>query len=128
LLSTLLLLFATLATVLAAGGIYGSVLYQARQRTREMGLRLALGAGPGRILRLVVGGAALLTLLGVLLGLGGAWALRKTLESAAYGISGTHFPTLLGAAVLVGTVATAASYAAARRAMVTDLASVLRED
>jgi len=127
-LSALLILFSTLATLLAAGGIYGSVLYQVRQRNREMGLRLALGAARGQVMGMVVGRGAVLTLSGVILGTVGALALRKVLESSVFGISGTHLPTLVGAGLLVGSVAVAASYTAARRAMVSDLAGVLKDD
>ena len=77
---------------------------------------------------MVVGRGTLLTFLGVVLGTGGALALRRVLESVVYGISGTHLPTLVGEALLVGGVAVAASYTAARKALVSDLASVLRED
>jgi predicted permease len=128
LLSALLILFGTLATLLATGGVYGSVLYQVRQRNREMGLRLALGAARSRILGTVVGRGVLLTVFGMAIGTAVALVVQRALGSMVFGILEMRFLTLLGAALLVGSGTVVASYTAARKALVTDPASALRED
>jgi len=108
--------FAVLALVLAAVGIYGVIAFSVAQRTREIGVRMALGAQPGNILRLIVGQGLSLVLLGVGLGLAASYALARLLESFLFGISPRDPLTFGGVALLLGVVALLASFIPARRA------------
>jgi putative ABC transport system permease protein len=83
-------IFAFMATTLAAIGIYGVMAYSVTQRTREIGIRIALGASPGRVLGLVGGRAAFLIAVGMLLGLAGALALSRLIASQLWGIEPTE--------------------------------------
>jgi putative ABC transport system permease protein len=114
--STLLTVFAGLALVLAAIGIYGVMSYSVSQRTSEIGIRLALGAEAHDILVMVVGHAVRLAAAGLAIGVVLALALSRTLASLLYDTTGTD-PLTFGAVVVVlGTVAIAAGYFPARRA------------
>ena len=115
-LSTLLLVFSVLAVALAAGGIYGIMLYAVGQRSYEFGIRMALGADTGRIVRQVLAGGALLTVVGLALGLAGALALSRVLETLVFGITTQDLPTYGAVAALLGAVATGACYLPARKA------------
>jgi putative ABC transport system permease protein len=126
--SFLFLTFATLAILLAAGGIYGSMLYSVRQRRRELGIRAALGADRGRLIRMVLGQGALLTSIGIVIGLAGALAFTTTLESLIFGISTTDLPTFLIVVALLGAVAMVATFIPARRAVASDPVEVLRQE
>ncbi len=112
----LLSLFAALALVLGAVGIYGVVAYSVAQRTRELGLRLALGATRRQVVSLVVAHGLRLSLGGIALGLPGSLLLARLLSSTLYGVTPADVPTHLGIALLLGAVALAASYLPARRA------------
>lgn len=120
--------FAGLALLLAAAGIYASMLYSVRQRTRELGIRIALGAATRDISRMVVGDAARLALVGLALGGAGALALARGLGAFLFGIGPTD-PLAFAAAALVlaGTVVVAA-WVPARRASRSDPLTVLRGD
>jgi putative ABC transport system permease protein len=119
-------LFGVLALVLAAVGLYGVASYSVSQRRREIGIRVALGAQPGEILRLVVGQGTKLALLGLVIGTIGALALTRLVASLLYGI-GAHDPlTFVAVAGLLLLVAVAASYIPARRAMGVDPVVALR--
>jgi predicted permease len=121
--------FAGLALVLAAVGIFGVIAYNVAQRTREVGIRMALGAGKRDVLRLVVGQAAVLTAIGVGIGLLGAFPLTRLLQSAFEGIPMDDVPQLLaGVAVLVAGVSLLASYVPARRAMGVEPTRALRQE
>ena len=119
-------LFAALALVLASVGIYGVTAYSVAQRTREIGVRIALGAGRQDVLHLVVGQAARLALFGVLLGLLAAFALARLMTSMMYGVGSADPLTFVSVAFLLMFVALAACYLPARRAMRVDPIVALR--
>ena len=122
----LLAIFAAVALMLAAVGIYGVISYSVSQRTHEIGIRLALGAQRRDILRLVVGQGLGLTLLGVGLGLAAALALTRFLTTLLFGVSPTD-PVAFGViALLLTGVALLACYAPARRATQVDPMVALR--
>jgi predicted permease len=112
--------FGLLALVLAAVGIYGVTAYTARQRTHEIGVRMALGASKQDILRLVLGHGLRLVFIGVGLGLAASFALTRYLSSALLGVTSTDAITFSGVAVLLCAVALFACFIPARRAMRVD--------
>jgi putative ABC transport system permease protein len=119
-------IFAGLALVLAGVGIFGVIAYNVSQRTREVGIRMALGAGRSSVVRLVVGQSALLTGLGVGIGMLGAVPLPNLLGSMFNGLPADPKPILVIVPVLVALVALAASYVPARRAMRVDPMTAVR--
>jgi predicted permease len=122
----LLAIFAGIAVSLAAIGIYGVVSYSVAQRVHEMAIRLALGASPGGLLRLVIGKAMLMVLVGLALGGAAALALRRVLANLLYDTSPTDPVTLAAAGALLAAVALLACYIPARRAMRVDPMVALR--
>jgi ABC-type antimicrobial peptide transport system permease subunit len=124
----LLAAFAGLALLLAALGIYGVISYSVTQRTRELGIRIALGATQERVVRLIISQGMLLTVGGVAVGLVGAYWLVHLLAALLYGVSTTDKTTFAAvAAVLLG-VAWLASYLPARRASRVDPVIAMRTD
>jgi putative ABC transport system permease protein len=116
----LLGIFAAVAMILATVGIYGVISYTVSQRSREMGIRIALGASRRDILKLVVGQAMLMALVGVVVGLAGALALTRLMSGLLYGVSATDPSIFVSISLLLAAVALLASYLPARRAMKVD--------
>jgi len=107
-------------------GLYGLVSYSVSQRTRELGIRIALGAQQNDVMRLVLGEGARLTLIGVVLGLAAALGLTQLMRSLLFGVSAMDPATFVGVAVVLALVAIVACYIPARRAMTTDPSAALR--
>jgi len=119
-------IFAALALVLAAVGIYGVMSYSVNQRTNEMGIRVTLGAQPNDVFRIVVGEGLRLALIGVGVGLIGALAATRVLRTFLYGVSAIDPVTFAVTAALLTLVAVAACYFPARRATRVDPMVALR--
>jgi len=123
---TLLGTFAGSAALLAAVGLYGVISYSVAQRTKEIGIRRALGAPRSDILSLMVGQVVSLALAGVLLGIGGAFALTRLLSDLLFQVSATDPATFVGISILFVLVGVSASYMPARRAANIDPMAALR--
>lgn len=122
----LLSLFAGLALVLASLGIYGVMSNTVAQRTHEIGVRMALGAGQSSVLRLVLGNGMRLTMLGIVLGTAGAFALTRLMKSFLFHVTPTDPATFVEVALFLFLVALLASYIPARRATRVDPVIALR--
>ena len=122
----LLGVFAGLALALALVGIYGVISYTVTQGTREIGIRMALGAQSRDVLRLIVGQGLVLILIGVAVGIGGALALTRLMESLLFGISATDSLTFVSIALLLSVVGVVACCVPARRATKVDPMIALR--
>ena len=118
--------FAAVAVTLAAVGIYGVMSYSVSRRNREIGIRIALGARAGDVVRLVVGQGMVLVGLGLALGILGALALSGAISGLLYGVRSTDPGTFGLVAILLGGVAGAACYVPARRAAKVDPVEALR--
>jgi putative ABC transport system permease protein len=126
--SILLSLFAALALVLAVAGVYGVFSYVVTQQTREIGVRMALGARPGQMMRLILSRGAALAAAGAAIGLAGAWFLMTLLEQQLYGIQPRDPATFAVAAIVLVAVAVCACAIPARRAMRVDPLTALRSE
>ena len=124
--ASLLGLFAAVALLLAVVGIYGVMSYWVAQRTHEIGVRVALGAQPRQVLRLVLARAAWLTLAGLTLGLVGAFVLARSLSGLLFGVRPIDPLTLLTASAALAGIALVASWQPARRAAAVDPIVALR--
>jgi putative ABC transport system permease protein len=128
LLSALTAVFAGLAGLLAAVGVYGMMAYNVRQQRREYGIRLALGAAQGAMGRLVVTRGLVLSVAGIALGALGAWAVSGVLSSMLHDVKPTDPTVFAGIATLTIAIAVIASYLPARAASRVDPLVVLRDD
>ena len=126
--ATLVGIFAACALLLAAVGVYGVMAYTVAQRRREIGVRLALGADPAGIRRLVIGRGARLALIGLGGGLVAALALGRVIERLLFGVTPFDVPTLVAVPVVLGVMTLVASWVPARRAMRLDPVSAIREE
>ena len=124
----LLVIFGALALVLAAIGIYGIMSYSVAQREREVGIRMALGAEARQVRWLMSKHGLKLALFGLGLGMIGALAVTRSLQSLLFGVGGTEPATLLAVSGILMGVALLAAYIPARRATLIDPAVVLREE
>ncbi|HVA58256.1 MAG: ADOP family duplicated permease [Gemmatimonadaceae bacterium] len=126
--TTLMIVFAALALVLAAVGLYGLIAYAVSQRTHEIGVRVALGAGAGDVVRMVLGDGVRLAVAGLILGLGAALAAARLLTTLLYGVSPTDPLVLVTIPIVLVATSLLASYLAARRAACVDPVIALRAE
>lgn len=126
--TALLATLATVAIILAAAGIYSTMAYAVSRRTRELGIRMALGAPPFRVLGLVLRQGTTVTALGAVLGIGGAFGLSRILSGFLFGITVTDPVTFVAAVALLGTVSIVACIGPARKATDIDPVQTLRSE
>jgi putative ABC transport system permease protein len=126
--ATLVGIFAVAALLLAVLGVYGVTAFSVAQRQREIGVRLALGAEPTRIMSMVLTEGSKLAALGVLVGFAAALALGRTFSALLFGVSRFDIPTFVGVAVLLGLMTLVAALIPARRAMRVDPIRTIRSE
>jgi ABC-type antimicrobial peptide transport system permease subunit len=124
----LILLFGVVALFLSAVGLYGVVAYTVSLRTREIGLRMAIGAMPSDVMKMILGGGMKLAALGVVLGAAAAFALSGLVEKMLFGVEASDPASYAGTALLLMVVAALACYIPARRAMRVDPMVTLQQD
>jgi putative ABC transport system permease protein len=124
--TTLFATFAATAIALAAVGIFSTMTYSVTRRSKELGIRMALGAAPGRVFTVVLRQAAVVTMLGAVLGIAGAIGVTRILTGFLFGVTATDPVTFVTAAGLLGGVAMLACIAPARRATTVDPVQSLR--
>jgi predicted permease len=120
--------FSTLSLLLVAVGVYSVMAYAISQRTREIGIRMALGAQTGAVLWMVIGQGLKLVMVGILIGVIGAFALRRTVAGLLYGVTATDPLTFGGVVLLLACVTLLACWLPARKAAKTDPMVALREE
>jgi putative ABC transport system permease protein len=123
----LLGLFAAIALGLAAVGLYGVVAYGVSLRTQEIGIRMAIGAGRGDVMRMIITGGMRVALVGVVVGIGGALALSRLMRTMLFEVTAVDPASYVATALMLLAVAALACYIPARRAMRLDPLSALRE-
>lgn len=126
--TTLFGMFGGLGLLLAGIGIYGVMSYTVQQRSREMGIRMALGAQPGSVLRLVLGRGLRLAIAGIAIGVVGALAATRLMRSLLFGVAPADRVTFVAVPVVLALIALAAAYIPGRRATRLDVVDVLRSD
>jgi putative ABC transport system permease protein len=126
--ATLIAIFAGVALVLSAVGLYGVIAYAVSQRTHELGVRVALGATGDRISRMVIGEGLTLTAIGAVIGIGGSLLAGKLVTTLLFGVSALDPATIGGVIALLGLVAAMASWLPARRAARVDPLTAMRGD
>ncbi|HKY06567.1 MAG TPA: FtsX-like permease family protein, partial [Blastocatellia bacterium] len=126
--SILVGIFATLALALAAIGIYGVISYSVSQRANEIGIRMALGARPSDVFRLVIGEGLALAVAGIAIGIAASLALTQFMSSQLFGVTATDPATYLSVSGLLALIALAACYTPARRATRVDPMVALRHE
>jgi len=124
----LLVVFATVALALAVVGLYGVLAYSVSERTQEIGVRLALGAQVGSVLKLVIGQGMKLVVIGVVIGLAGSFALTRLMARLLFGVGPTDPLTFISVAALLMLVALLACWIPARRATKVDPMAILRHE
>jgi predicted permease len=125
---SLMAVFAVLALIIAAVGLYGVMAYSVAQRTQEIGIRMALGAQSGDVVHLVVGQALRLTLIGTGIGFAAAYALTRGMATILFGVSATDPPTYLGVVLILALSSVLAAWVPAYRATRVDPMRALRCD
>jgi ABC-type antimicrobial peptide transport system permease subunit len=120
--------FAVMALVLGVVGLYGVVAYSVSQRTREIGVRMALGAQRGAVYKMVMRQAGWLTAMGVGIGLAASIGTSMAMRSLLFGVKAWDVPTLAGVAVVLGAAAMIASFVPARRAASVNPTDALRAE
>jgi len=121
-------LFGLIALILASIGVYGVLSYSVSQRTQEIGVRMALGAGRPDVLRLVVGQGLKLAGAGIVIGIAGAALVTPAIKTILYNVTPTDPLSFVGVAVFLMAVSATASYLPARRAMAVDPIVAIRND
>jgi putative ABC transport system permease protein len=120
--------FAVIAIVLAAAGVYGTMSYLVTRRTREIGIRMAMGARQADVLRMVLGETTALALFAIAAGLGAAWTVTRYIRSMLYGVDELDPTTFVLTSVLLAAIVLIASLGPVRRAMRVDPMTALREE
>jgi ABC-type antimicrobial peptide transport system permease subunit len=120
--------FAAVALALAAVGIYGIVAFSVARRTQEIGIRMALGAQRGDVLRLVLGEGTRMAAMGVVIGIVASLAITRLISNLLFGISATDPLTFVGVAILLSVVSLAATYIPAQRTMRVNPVTALRNE
>ncbi len=120
--------FSAIALLMAAISIYGLIQYSVATRTQEIGVRIAVGAQAGQILRMMIGEGLKLSLIGLAIGLVGTLGLGRIGSSLLFGVSATDPPTFVAVSLLLTTTAAAASYFPARHAMKIEPVAALRQE
>jgi predicted permease len=126
LLATLSTVFGGISTLLAALGLYGVMAYMVARRTREIGIRMALGADTGSVVRMVMREVLMLAAIGIAIGVGAAWAATRLIQAQLFGIQATDLSTMAAAALGIVAVAALSGYFPARRATRIDPVRALR--